>query len=153
MGYFTFDIIWCFVHNETFIVKFHHAVTCSGLIYYSFKFSQQYVIVYAIGLTEFTNPLLQTRWYLKYHNMRDGWVFRIIETVFIILFFYLRTFVFSYYYYLGWTSKELNFTADDLIFITLGLVVGLILSWQMFGYILYQFRKSSKSKKEEKYEQ
>lgn len=153
MGYFTFDIIWCFVHNETFIVKFHHVVTCSGLIYYSFKFSQQYVIVYAIGLTEFTNPLLQTRWYLKYHNMRDGWVFRIIETVFIILFFYLRTFVFSYYYYLGWTSKELNFTADDLIFITLGLVVGLILSWQMFGYILYQFRKSSKSKKEEKYEQ
>lgn len=153
MGYFTFDIIWCFVHNETFIVKFHHVVTCSGLVYYSFKFSQQHVIVYAIGLTEFTNPFLQTRWYLKYHNLRDGWFFKIIETVFIILFFYLRTFVFSYYYYLGWTKKELNFTADDLIFITLGLFVGYALSWQMFGYILYQFRKSSKSTKEEKYEQ
>lgn len=153
MGYFTFDIVWCFVHNETFIVKFHHVVTCSGLIYYSFKFSQQYIIVYALGLTEFTNPLLQTRWYLKYHGMRDGWIFKIIETVFIILFFFLRIFVFTYYTYLGWTKEELNFTADDLFFVTLGLIVGYALSWQMFGYILYQFKKSSKSKKDERYEQ
>jgi lysylphosphatidylglycerol synthetase-like protein (DUF2156 family) len=152
MGYFTFDIIWCFVHNESFIVKFHHVVTCSGLIYYSFKLSQQYIIVYSLGLTEFTNPLLQTRWYLKYHGMRQGLLFMLIEGVFIFSFFFLRIGVFSYYFYLGWTKEELNFTADDLFFTTLGLIVGYALSWQMIGYILYQFRKS-KSKKEEKYEQ
>lgn len=144
MGYFTFDIIWCYWHNETFIVKFHHIVTCSGLIYYSFKLSQQYTIVYALGLTEFTNPFLQTRWYLKYHNMRDGLTFKIIEGVFIVCFFYLRIFVFSYYAFLAWTKPELNFGPDDLFFITLGLIVGYALAWQMFSYIMYQLKKSKK---------
>lgn len=151
MGYFTFDIIWCFVHKEPFIVKFHHVVTCTGLIYYSFKMRQQYIIVYALGLTEFTNPFLQTRFYLKYHGMRDGLPFKIIEGVFILCFFYLRIFVFSYYTFQSWTKKELNFTGDDLFFITLGLIVGYGLAWQMFGYIMYQLRKS-KSKKIDKYE-
>lgn len=154
MGYFTFDIIWCFVHKESFIVKFHHVVTCAGLIYYSFKLEHQYINIYALGLTEFTNPFLQTRWYLKYHGMRDSLAFKIIEGAFILCFFYIRIFVFTYYAYISWTSPKFNFTADDLFFITLGLIVGYMLSWQMFGYIMYQLRKSkSKNKKEEKYEQ
>lgn len=153
MGYFTFDIIWCFVHDEAFIVKFHHVVTCSGLIYYSFKHRQQYVIVYALGLTEITNPLLQTRWYMKYHGMRDSLLFKAIERIFIVSFFSLRTIVFSYYAYLSWTVPELNMTPDDLTFITLGLLVGYTLAWQMFSYIMYQFKKSKRSKKIEKYEQ
>jgi hypothetical protein len=84
--------------------------------------------------------------------MRDGLFFKIIEGVFIIAFFYLRVFVFSYYAYLAWTRPEHNFTADDLTFITLGLIVGYALAWQMFSYIMYQLKKS-KSKKVEKHEQ
>lgn len=151
MGYFLFDILWCYIHKEPAVVKFHHIVTVTGLMYYSFKLSQQYVIVYAIGLTEFTNPFLQLRFYLKYHGMRDTVLFKIVEGIFIVLFFFIRIFVFTYYAYLGWTVESLGFTNDDLFFITLGLIVGYSLSYQMLGYILYQFRKS-KSNRIEKYE-
>lgn len=146
-GYFFFDLLYCFLNGESWIMKFHHIVTVTGLMYYSFKFSQQFVIVYALGLTEFTNPLLQVRWYLKYHGMRDTLIFKIVERTFIFLFFYIRVFVFSYYAYLSWTASEkFGFTGDDLFFITLGLVVGYSLSFQMFGYIVHQLKKS-KSKK------
>jgi hypothetical protein len=146
MGYFTFDLIWCYVHNETPLVKFHHWVTVTGLLYYSFKLRQQHTIIYSLGLTEFTNPFLQTRWYLKYHNLRDGWFFKIIETIFIISFFYIRLFVCTYYAYRAFTEDALNMTADDLSFITLGMIVGYCLSYQMISYIVYQLKKSKSSR-------
>lgn len=152
MGYFTFDLLWCYVHGETGVMKFHHIVTVTGLLYYSFKFSRQSVILYSLGLTEFTNPLLQVRWYLKYHEMRDTMIFKIVETVFIFSFFFIRMFVFSYYAYLGWTEPKYGFTSDDLFFITLGLTVGYSLSYQMLSYIIYQMKKTKKAKKVDKEE-
>ncbi|KAG5674448.1 hypothetical protein PVAND_004418 [Polypedilum vanderplanki] len=151
MGYFTFDLLWCFWYGESGVMKFHHIVTVTGLMYYSFKFSQQYVILYSLGLTEFTNPLLQIRWYLKHHGLRDTLLFKIVEALFILAFFSIRVFVFSYYAYIGWTDPKYGFTGDDLFFITLGLIVGYSLSYQMFGYIMHQLRKS-KSKKNDKKE-
>lgn len=132
-------------------MKFHHIVTVTGLIYYSFKLTQHYYILFALGITEMTNPLLQIRWYLKYHGMRDTINFKIVEGLFILSFFFIRVFVCSYFTYLVWTQPKYNFGSDDLFFITLGLIVGYSLSYQMFGYILYQFRKQ-KTKKIDKYE-
>ncbi len=146
MGYFAYDIIWCFKHNESFVVKLHHVVCCTGLIYYSFKLSRQYTIVYAIGMTEFTNPILQVRWYLKHHNMRHKLAFKIIEVLFVLSFSYVRVFVFTYYAYKSWTSTVYNFTYDDLFFLTLGLFVGYGLAWQLYGYIVYQLSKVIKAK-------
>lgn len=40
-------------------MKFHHMLTVTGLFYFSFKASKQFYIVYALGLTEITNPFLQ----------------------------------------------------------------------------------------------
>jgi TLC domain len=150
-GYFLFDLIWCYIHGEAGVMKFHHIVTVTGLLYYSFKLRQQYIIVYALGLTEFTNPFLQLRWYLKYHGMRDSPFFKIIEVFFIILFLYLRVVVFSYYTIRAWTDSSLNFSPDDLFFITLGLIVGYSLAYQMLGYIVYQLKKSN-TQRVDKYE-
>lgn len=144
MGYFTFDLIWCAIHGETPVMMFHHVLTVVGLLYYSFKISKQYYIVYALGLTEITNPLLQLRWALKYHNKRDGLLFRVIEMLFIVMFFSIRLIVLSIYLYQGWFRKELGFTTDDLIFTTLGALTGYALSFQMYGYILHQLKKKSK---------
>jgi hypothetical protein len=151
-GYFLLDLFWCFKHGETGAMKFHHIVTVTGLIYFSFKLTQHYYILFALGITEITNPLLQIRWYLKFHGMRDSLAFKIIESIFIIAFFFTRVFVCSYYTYLSWTEPKYNFTGDDLFFITLGLIVGYSLSYQMFGYIMYQVKKSKKSERVEKYE-
>lgn len=98
-------------------MKFHHILTVVGLFYYSFKISKQFFIVYAIGLTEITNPFLQVRWFLKHHGMREGILFQIVETVLIGLFFLMRVFVLSYYLYEAWFNKDLNFTADDLTYV------------------------------------
>lgn len=78
-------------------------------------------------------------------------VFKIIEGSFIIAFFFIRIFVCTYYAYISWTDSKYNFGGDDLFFITLGLIVGYSLSYQMFGYIMYQFKKS-KTQKIDKYE-
>ncbi|CAO1350206.1 unnamed protein product [Diamesa hyperborea] len=143
-GYFVFDMAWMIVHGEHPIMKFHHVVTVSGLFYYSFKIKQQYVILYAIGLTEITNPFLQVRWFLKFHNRREGIFFKITEAMLIILFFTIRVVVLSIYGYQAFTNKSLGFEIDDKIFITLGLITGYALSIQMINYIIYQLKKSNK---------
>lgn len=151
-GYFIFDLFWCFFHGETAVMKFHHILTVTGLFYYSFKISKQYFIVYALGLTEITNPLLQVRWFLKHHGMREGFAFKLVESILILLFFVIRVIVLSYYLLQGYIDKDLDFTVDDLIFTTLGALTGYALSYQMFNYIIYQFKKSQKKKQLKKQE-
>jgi TLC domain len=135
-------------HGETAVMKFHHILTCTGLFYYSFKISKQFFIVYAIGLTEITNPLLQIRWFLKHHGLREGIAFRIVEPLFIGMFFFIRVFVLSYYLYEAWFNKDLKFDGQDLTFTTLGACTGYALAFQMFNYIRYQLKKSQKKKVE-----
>jgi TLC domain len=146
MGYFIFDLFWCFIHGETLVMKFHHLLTVTGLFYYSFKISKQYYIVYSIGLTEITNPFLQVRWFLKHHGLREGILFKIVETLLIAMFFIMRVLVLSYYLYEAYTNEVHNFGTDDLIFSTLGVATGYALAYQMFGYICYQLKKSRKKK-------
>lgn len=126
-------------------MKFHHILTVTGLFYYSFKVSKQFFIVYAIGLTEITNPLLQVRWFLKYHGHRESLAFKIIEPLFIALFFFIRVFLLSYYLYEAYFNKELAFDRIDLTFTTLGACTGYALAFQMFNYITYQIKKNKKS--------
>lgn len=102
-------------------MKFHHILTVTGLVYYMFKKSKQFYIVYAIGLTEFTNPFLQARWFLKHYGMREGTTFKIIESLLIVMFFAIRIVVLTIYLYDAFTSKEMDFHPDDLIFSALGL--------------------------------
>lgn len=150
MGYFAFDIIWCFRYNEPLIIKFHHVVTCFGLFYYSFKLSHQHMTVYALGLLEFTNPLVQTRWYLTYHNMTKELIFKIVDRAFIISFFYIRIFVSSYYFYKGLTIPALNWSADDFTFVSFGLLIGYGLSGYMIHFLIDTYRKSKLKEKVEK---
>ncbi|CRL02776.1 CLUMA_CG015825, isoform A [Clunio marinus] len=149
MGFFMFDLFWCFAHGETWVMYFHHILTVTGLFYYLFKLEKQYFIVYAIGLTEFTNPLLQTRWFLKHYDMRDTWTFKIVEYLFFISFYAIRLIVLSYYSYEGWFNESLGFTTDDLIFTTLGALTGYALAYQMASYIVYQVKKTRKEEQEE----
>lgn len=120
------------------------SLTVTGLFYYSFKISKQFFIVYALGLTEITNPLLQVRWFLKHHGKRDTIAFKIIEILFLFCFFVIRLGVLSYYLYEAWFNKSLKFNGDDLTFTTLGALTGYALAFQMYNYIRYQLKKSKK---------
>lgn len=129
-------------------MKFHHILTVTGLFYYSFKISKQYYIVFALGLTEVTNPFVQIRWFLKHHGKREGLLFKTVEMILIFMFFSIRVVVISIYSYQSWTNDAFGFTADDLSFITLGALTGYGLSIQMFNYIVHQLRKNQKRREQ-----
>lgn len=82
--------------------------------------------------------------FLKFHNQREGILFKLTEAILIILFFTIRVVVLSIYGYQAFTNKSLGFELDDLIFISLGLLTGYALSIQMVNYIIYQLKKSKK---------
>lgn len=149
MGYFVFDLLWCFVHGEHPIMKFHHILTVTGLWYFSFKISKHYYNIFGLFLSEVTNPMLQIRWFLKHHGMRSGLAFKFVEATFILSFFIIRVFIMSHYLYRSWTDNTLGMDGYDLTFISLGSATSYALSIQMFNYICYQFSKSSKVQKTE----
>lgn len=149
MGYFVFDLLWCFVHGEHPIMKFHHILTVTGLFYFSFKVCRHVNNIFALFLSELTNPLLQVRWFLKHHGLRSGLAFKIVEVTFILSFFLIRVFIMSYYLYRSWLDPSLGMDGADLTFITLGSATSYALAIQMFNYICYQFSKSSKHQKAE----
>lgn len=130
------------IYGETPVIYFHHVVSVTGLLYYSFKIPMQPYVVYALGLAEVTNPLLQLRWFLKYYNKRDGLLFKVIEVPFMSMFLFIRVIVLSVHLYQVSYYEAFDFTADDLIFATLGCLAGYALSYQMVGYILHQIKKN-----------
>lgn len=148
MGYFVFDLLWCFVHGEHPIMKFHHILTVTGLIYFSFKITRHSYNIFALFLSELTNPLLQIRWFLKHHGLRSGLAFKIVEVTFIVSFFLIRVFIMSYYLYHAWLDPSLGMDGIDLTFITLGSATSYALAFQMFNYICYQFSKSSNKQRQ-----
>lgn len=127
-------------------MKFHHLLTVTGLFYYSFRIEKQFYIVFSLGLTEFTNPFLQVRWFLKHHGQREGLPFKIVEGILILLFFVIRVFIISYYAFEAYINKEHGFERDDLTFTALGVLTGYALAIQMLNYIRYQLKKSQKKK-------
>lgn len=105
--------------------------------------------MYALGLMEFTNPLIQIRWYLTYHEKTKKLIFKIVDRTFIILFLYIRIFMITYYVYLTWTTPELNFTADDFLFLFLGVIIGYGLTYQMIKYLIQVYKDSKLKKNDE----
>jgi hypothetical protein len=100
---------------------------------------------------EFTNPFIQLRWYLTFHEKTKELLFKIVDRTFIILFFYIRIFLLTYYTFLIWTKPELNFTADDYLFSTLGLLIGYGLAWHMIIYLINVYKQSKIKVKDEDY--
>lgn len=73
LGYFLFDFFWClYMGAETVVMKAHHAVSVLSFayaLYYNLCGSE---ITAVIGASEFTNPLVQLRWFVKQRGRLHG---------------------------------------------------------------------------------
>ncbi|CAM1300464.1 TMEM136 (predicted) [Pycnogonum litorale] len=90
-SYFLYDLCWCLFHNtEGPTMLFHHFA--SILMIVLLLTTQQCVVasIAALGLAEFSNPLLQLRWFLRELNFNNGVMSLIVDLLFVIFFIICR---------------------------------------------------------------
>lgn len=93
----------------------------------------------ALGTMEMTNPLLQGRWFIRYEIGRDNFLFKSVEIIFMVVFFFVRLVIGTY---IG--SLILLNPANNLEYkvMTISLYV---MSWlfmvNIYGYFHYKYVK------------
>ncbi|XP_065342606.1 TLC domain-containing protein 5-like [Cloeon dipterum] len=91
LGYFIFDILWCFYYQtEGMTMIIHHVVSLTALTTVLVKGRSATEGIAGIGGMEITNPLLQIRWYLRATGRKETWLYTIVELLFMSLFFFVR---------------------------------------------------------------
>lgn len=137
LGYFLFDFAWCmYMKTEGWVMLSHHVVSILGLSYvlYQNKFGSELTAV--MGASEFTNPLLQLRWFMKHSGYYTGRRAAFLDWMFVILFIGSRLGVGSLFHIVCQTSPKID------IITKAGGQAFYIISW-MFGIqlICYVYRK------------
>ena len=98
-GYFMFDLIWClYMKTEGIVMLTHHLLSIMGLMYvlrYNIYGCESSAI---LGASEFTNPLLQLRWFLKQSGQYSGNTALLIDWSFVFFFWGARVVVGSALY-------------------------------------------------------
>lgn len=98
-GYFLFDLLWClYMKTEGLVMLTHHILSIMGYMYvlrYNIYGCESSAI---LGASEFTNPLLQLRWFLKQSGKYSGTVAATVDLTFCFCFFGARVVVGSALY-------------------------------------------------------
>ncbi len=98
-GYFLFDLLWClYMRTEGIVMLTHHILSILGLMYvlrYNIYGCESSAI---LGASEFTNPLLQLRWFLKQTGKYSGKIESLIDWSFVFFFITARVIVGSALY-------------------------------------------------------
>ena len=98
-GYFLFDLLWClYMQTEGLVMLTHHILSILGMMYvlrYDIYGCESSAI---LGASEFTNPLLQLRWFLKQTNRYSGNTAAFVDWSFVFFFFGARVVVGSALY-------------------------------------------------------
>ena len=142
LGYFFFDFIWClYMQSESKVMLAHHFVSILGLMYslYSGKAGNELIAV--MGASEITNPLLQLRWFLKETGFYNGRQAKIIDFIFVSMFWFFRLIVGSVFHYLCQTSPKLDLITrgGGQAFYIISLIFGVQL-------LMYYYKKYIKKK-------
>ena len=95
-SYYVYDTLYCLCKKEGIVMLAHHVISlsCSLHCYYYNHAGQEFIIVF--WLHEFTNPLLQFRWFLRSLELQNTKVAIFNEFLFTVLFFVNRIFIGSY---------------------------------------------------------
>lgn len=137
LGYFLFDFSWCVcMKTEGPVMLAHHVVSIVGMVYmlYQDRFGSEVTAV--VGASEFTNPLLQLRWFMKTSGRYSGKIAVVIDWAFVFFFCVARLGVGSAFHYVCQTSPKLD------LFVKAGGQAFYIISW-IFGIqlLVYIHRK------------
>uniref|UniRef100_A0A3P9KHF0 TLC domain-containing protein n=1 Tax=Oryzias latipes TaxID=8090 RepID=A0A3P9KHF0_ORYLA len=135
LGYFFFDLGWCVCHRtEGAVMMAHHAASILGiLLALSMGVSGCETCGVIFG-SEITNPLLQTRWFIRQLGLYDSLLGDAVDLLFILLFAFVRVGVGTVMFYCELTSSRTS------LIMKLGGVVMYGLAWVFmvdiarFGY-------------------
>lgn len=109
LGYFMFDFMWCsYMQTESNVMLAHHVVSILGFVYSLYTGRAGCELTAVMGASEVTNPLLQFRWFLKEMGLYKGWLAKIVDTVFVCMFWFCRLGVGTVFHYICQTSPKLD---------------------------------------------
>lgn len=135
LGYFFFDMGWCVCnHSEGPVMLAHHAASVVGILLALLMGVSGCETCGVIFGSEITNPLLQTRWFLRQLGLYDGLLGDIVDLLFIFLFATVRVGVGTVMFYCELTSPRTT------LIMKLGGVVMYVIAWVFmvdiarFGY-------------------
>lgn len=128
LGYFLLDLIWS-VNNqtETNLMLVHHVYAIAALYYVLRRAVGGGQFACGMAAMECTNPLLQTRWFLRSFGLHKTALFDTVELVFMALFIFIRLILGSAAMLIAFTDHRI----DWIFAVNLSIIYGL--SW-MFAY-------------------
>ncbi|KAM4619765.1 TLC domain-containing protein 5 [Polymixia lowei] len=107
LGYFFFDMGWCMCYRSEGPVMFaHHTASITGILLALFTGKSGCETCAVIFGSEITNPLLQTRWFLRQVGRYDSLLGDAVDLLFILLFATVRVGVGTMMFYYELTSPR-----------------------------------------------
>ncbi|KAM3869007.1 TLC domain-containing protein 5 [Diretmus argenteus] len=135
LGYFFFDMSWCICYgSEGPVMLAHHTASIVGILVALFLGKSGCETCAVIFGSEITNPLLQTRWFLRQVGRYDSLLGDAVDLLFILMFTFVRVGVGSMLFYCEITSPRPS------LIMKAGGVVMYVLAWVFmvdiakFGY-------------------
>lgn len=135
LGYFFFDLGWCvYNRSEGPVMLVHHAASMTALLLALLMGVSGCETCAVIFGSELTNPLLQSRWFLRQLGRYDGLLGDMVDLLFITLFASVRVGVGTVMFYCELTSPRTT------LVMKLGGVVMYVIAWVFmvdiarFGY-------------------
>lgn len=91
LGYFLFDVIWCIKYQSgDLFMLVHHFASIAGLICGLWLGSSGAELIATVAGAEFSNPMLQARWFLREAGMYDSFYGFTADTMFAFTFASIR---------------------------------------------------------------
>ncbi|KAL6471041.1 hypothetical protein MHYP_G00196910 [Metynnis hypsauchen] len=139
LGYFIFDMGWCvYFQTEGLVMLAHHTMSILGILLTLWLGESGIEACAVIFGSEITNPLLQTRWFLKHSGRYNSFLGGLVDVLFVLLFVIMRVFVGGAMLYCELISPRPKF------FIKCGGVAMYVLSWIFVADIArFAYHKSS----------
>lgn len=107
LGYFFFDLSWCLYHSsEGPLMLAHHAGSILGIALTLWLGASGGDTCGVIFGSELTNPLLQSRWFLRSAGRYDSLLGDVVDVLFILLFALVRVGVGTIMFYCQLTSPR-----------------------------------------------
>lgn len=144
-GYFLFDLVWClYMKTEGPVMLAHHILSLYGFFHGLLYNLYGCELIAVLGASEFTNPILQYRWFLKQKGHYTGNLAKLIDFGFVLLFFLARVVVGSAF--LVWTLSSPRMGPVAKLGGAMMYSVGVIFSVHLANFIQrkYVYHNSSK---------
>ncbi|CAD0199691.1 unnamed protein product [Chrysodeixis includens] len=138
-GYFAFDLLWCLAYwSDSVLMLSHHICALFAITRYMQKGHSGCTYACTLVLLEITNPLLQIRWFLKYHGYSKSKAYFAVEVAYLVLFLFLRGFLGTLL--LLWVFGSNNFDWEERIYCLTFYVISLIFVHDIAGYVRHRYK-------------